>query len=45
MAEGATHLYYEYQNTGDGASTASRKYLTSTQVTVSMSTIWPSSGE
>ncbi|CAG8747025.1 11487_t:CDS:2, partial [Acaulospora colombiana] len=32
MAEGATPLYYEYQNTGAGASTSSRKYLTATNV-------------
>ncbi|KAK6531838.1 hypothetical protein TWF694_003003 [Orbilia ellipsospora] len=34
MAAGATPLFYEYMNTGAGASTSGRKYLTSTSVSL-----------
>ncbi|KAF3934948.1 Pectinesterase [Dactylella cylindrospora] len=34
MAANATPLYYEYQNTGAGASTSQRQYLTSTSVSL-----------
>lgn len=37
MAEGATPLYYEYQNTGAGAATSGRQFLTGTTTTISKS--------
>ena len=44
MAEGATPIYEEYANTGDGASTSGRKFLTSTSSAVTKAQLWPSSG-
>lgn len=40
MAEGATPIFEEYQNTGDGSSTASRKYETKATAAVSKSVLW-----
>ncbi|KAL1601596.1 hypothetical protein SLS60_006511 [Paraconiothyrium brasiliense] len=44
MADGATPLYYEYNNSGDGASTSGRKYLSSSSAAVTKAQIWPNSG-
>jgi pectinesterase len=40
MAEGATPIFEEYQNTGDGSSTAGRKFLTKANAAVSKGTLW-----
>ncbi|KAK6523582.1 hypothetical protein TWF281_001563 [Arthrobotrys megalospora] len=40
MAANATPLYYEYQNTGAGASTSGRKYLTSTSVSLTKAQLY-----
>ncbi|KAI9164140.1 carbohydrate esterase family 8 protein [Paramyrothecium foliicola] len=42
MAEGATPEYREIANTGAGASTSKRKFLTSTTAAVSKNTLWGS---
>ena len=39
MAEGATPLYYEYNNSGDGSSTSSRKYETAISAGVTKTTV------
>lgn len=39
MAEGATPLYYEYDNTGDGSSTSARKYESSISAGVTKTTV------
>ncbi|KAF2638676.1 putative pectin methylesterase [Massarina eburnea CBS 473.64] len=44
MADGATPIYEELSNTGDGAGTSERKYLTSTSTAVTKGQLWPSSG-
>ncbi|KAF2114588.1 carbohydrate esterase family 8 protein [Lophiotrema nucula] len=44
MAEGATPIYEEYANTGNGAVTTSRKYLTTASTAVTKAQLWPSSG-
>ncbi|KAH8902734.1 putative pectin methylesterase [Coniochaeta sp. PMI_546] len=41
MADGATPIFEEYSNTGDGASTASRVYLTQATAAVTKSQLWP----
>lgn len=40
MVSGATPYYYEYQNTGAGSSTSSRKYLTKTTAALTQSGIF-----
>ncbi|KAL5371258.1 hypothetical protein DPSP01_014390 [Paraphaeosphaeria sporulosa] len=44
MADGATPLYYEYKNSGDGANTSGRKYLSASSAAVTKAQIWPNSG-
>ncbi|KAF1999966.1 carbohydrate esterase family 8 protein [Amniculicola lignicola CBS 123094] len=44
MAEGATPIYEEYANTGVGASTSARKFLTAATTGVTKAQLWPSSG-
>ncbi|KAJ5272529.1 hypothetical protein N7478_007654 [Penicillium angulare] len=39
MADGATPLYYEYDNTGDGSSTSARKYESSISAGVTKTTV------
>ncbi|KAF2763412.1 pectinesterase [Pseudovirgaria hyperparasitica] len=40
MAEGATPVYMEYQNTGDGSNTSARKYLTASKASVTKGQLW-----
>ncbi|KAF1962673.1 carbohydrate esterase family 8 protein [Byssothecium circinans] len=44
MAEGATPIYQEVKNTGDGSSTSARKFLTQSSTAVTKAQLWPSSG-
>ncbi|KAF2443760.1 carbohydrate esterase family 8 protein [Karstenula rhodostoma CBS 690.94] len=44
MADGATPLYYEYNNSGAGAGTSGRKYLSASGAAVTKAQIWPNSG-
>ncbi|KAF2174495.1 carbohydrate esterase family 8 protein [Zopfia rhizophila CBS 207.26] len=41
MAEGATPIFMEFQNTGAGNGTSQRKWLTATNVAVSKAQLWP----
>ncbi|KAL2129177.1 hypothetical protein VTI74DRAFT_8117 [Chaetomium olivicolor] len=45
MAAGATPIFMEYQNTGAGADTSKRKYLTPTKAAVSKSQLWPENSD
>ncbi|KAH6664882.1 pectin lyase fold/virulence factor [Halenospora varia] len=40
MADGATPVYEEYNNTGDGADTSERKYTTKATAAVTQKTLW-----
>jgi pectinesterase len=37
-------LYYEYNNSGDGAGTSGRKYLSASSTAITKAQIWPVSG-
>ncbi|KAI1734898.1 pectin lyase fold/virulence factor [Xylaria scruposa] len=41
LADNATPIFQEYQNTGDGSSTSSRVYETATNTAVTKSALWP----
>ncbi|TRX90476.1 hypothetical protein FHL15_008645 [Xylaria flabelliformis] len=41
LADNATPIFQEYQNTGDGSSTSSRVYETATSTAVTKSVLWP----
>jgi pectinesterase len=37
-------LYYEYNNSGGGAGTSGRKYLSASSTAITKAQIWPGSG-
>ncbi|KAJ8111659.1 hypothetical protein OPT61_g5800 [Boeremia exigua] len=41
MANGATPIFMEFQNTGAGADTSKRQYFTATKTAVSKAQLWP----
>ncbi|KAG8622799.1 hypothetical protein KVT40_009310 [Elsinoe batatas] len=45
MADNATPVFMEFQNTGDGAGTSARKYLTKATAAVTKAQLWPNSAK